>query len=278
MLDTSLKRAFFHAPFTLGNVSFTAYLFGKPENWSLSQLGEGVDPVVREEFAQRIGKTLYNLRISRPLAPSPVQFTDRIIPSTILTTPISVGPMTLWRNAALPADGVDLEAGQAYVVSSANCPSTTMVRKGKVLALHTGRECLIDKDWLKTGKHASGRRYHSICYSAIEQLGVPSEVHVKVFWAEPHQRSRYNFRDARYGKTNERMYGLIGETWGSKPIRREGDTFFLNLPELIKAQCMRLGVPESQINLSHAHQMAEGTWLDGTPGTSRNLFVLARRS
>lgn len=274
-----LGKAFFHHRFSLGGESrYTATLFGKPENWSLSQLGHK-DPVVREQFGARLGGVLYDLQVGNAFAPNPTKFTDRIIDASELTTHVAAGSATLRRNSERPADGVPLESGDAFVISTANCPVTLMERSGaEALALHTGRECLIDRILVDTGRPTPGRSYHSICFSGLVRLGDPKSTKVKVFWAEPAHRSLYDLDDPTYGSFNRKLYKLIVDRWGIACAPKKGNAFNIALPELIKAQCMEMGVPATNIDLSHGHQPMKGTHLDGTPGKPRNLFVLARRS
>lgn len=273
-----LGKAYFHQRFALGESRYTATLFGQPKNWSLAQLSHE-DPAVREEFGARLGGVLYELQVGSALAPNPTKFTDRIIDASELATRVAAGSATLRRNPEQPADGVPLEPGDAFVISTANCPVTLMERGGaEALALHTGRECLIDRILVDTGRPAPGRSYHSICFSGLVRLGDPKSTKVKVFWAEPAHRSRYDQDDPTYGSFNSKLYGLIVERWGRVCVPRQGRSFNIALPELIKAQCMEMGVPAANIDLSHGHQPMNGTHLDGTPGKPRNLFVLARRS
>jgi hypothetical protein len=261
----------------LGSSSFKATLFGQPENWSLGQLSDA-NRNVREEFSDRLGRVLHDLDIGKALAPSPIKFTDKIIDSAELTKMVAVGNRVLYRNPDSPADGVPLKPGEAYVISPSSCPITLMVRKDKALALHTGRDCLVDKHQREHGKLALGRRHTSICFSALEYLGAPYETQVKILWSIPGPLFKHGLKDPTHGKTNEALYNIIGERWGYESIPKHDEIFYLDLPKLIKAQCLKWGVPEESIDLTHAYHQPKGTWLEGKKDTPRNLLVLARQS
>lgn len=275
---TSPVDAFYHQRFTLGGSAFTATLFSKPHNWSLSQLSHP-DEQVRAQFGDRVGRALHDLHVGKALAPSPVKFTDRIIESADLTTRVPVGSYMLYRNPDRPADGVPIQSGEACVISPSSCPTALMIRGGRALVLHTGRDCLVDRYALQHNDAPSPERKHaSICFSALHYLGKPQDVRVKVFWGVPAHLFPHDFNHPTYGAVNRKLYDAISTTWDEDAVPKRGDRFFLDLPRLIKAQCTVMGVPEGHIDLTYAYQPLQGTWLDGAPGTSRNLAVIARHS
>ena len=278
MLDktaTSLREAHCHHPFQIDGMNFKATLFAKPQNWSLSQL-TSEDESVRQDFSTKLGRVLYDLGVGRALAPSPVKFTDRIIEPEKLTQRLPAGALGVYRNPDEPADGVPIPAGSALVISPSSCPVTLMTRGDTALGLHTGRFCLLDKYMLECGD--AGRRYESVCHTALDCLRRPDEVHVKVFWSIPGHHFRHSLVDDRYKAINTAMYERIRQQWGDDPVPRRGDEFCLDLPKLIKAQCLKRGVPEENIDLTHAYHGMHGVWLEGKAGTPRNLVVLARHS
>lgn len=278
LTKTSLVDAFYHQRFELGGTMFTATMFSKPRNWSLSQLAHP-DEQVRTEFGQKVGKILHDLRVGKAFAPSPVKFTDRIIDPAELTAQVPVGQYLLYRNSEQPADGVSIQGGEAFVVSPSSCPTTVMIGSdGKAVVLHTGRDCLIDRHGLKHSMPTPGRKHPSIIYSALYHLGNPQEVQVKVLWSIPPHLFVHDMEHPEHGATNERMHYVVSTIWGPDSVPLRGKKFWLDLPKLIRDQCMSRGVPEDNIDLKHAYQSPSGTWLNGAPGTGRNLVIVARHS
>ncbi len=282
MLDTLSKAALYCPPFELCGNTFSATLFGKPENNSLSQLN---DPVKGPALGRRLEAELLSRRVGKALAPSPVQFTDRIIDPKELTTKVSVGAHALYRNPEEPADGVPLEAGEAYVISPAGCPITLMVRGDTAFALHTGRFCLVDPHWAEHGICKEGRANTSICFTALNLLRAHSErpnkeTRVKVFWSIPPRNFKHDLDDPKYQHINKGFYHKVRSRWGERCVPRRDNIFYPDLPQLIRAQCMEAGVPEENIDLSHAYMSATNpdVWMDGTAGAGRNVVILARHS
>ena len=272
---TSLNDAYSYIRFELCGSLFTATIFGRPLNWSLSQLS-AKDEKVREEFSGRLGRALRDLRIGKALAPSPVKFSDRIIASEELTAQVEAGSHSVWRYPQRPADGVPIRSGEACVFSPSSCPTTLMVRGKTALVLHTGRDCLLDRYRLQHGMR--GRTHESICFSGLEHLGTPREVYVKPFWGIPGALFPHDLEHPVYSRINQAMYKMISERWGGDCVPRKGGAFYPDLPKLIRAQCMEQGVPKDHIDLAHAYQPAKATWLDGKAGTPRNAVVIARHS
>lgn len=265
--------------FVLGGVSFTATMISQPRNGSLLQLTDK-DEGVRTEFRNFVGSTLCDLDVSEAYAPKP-KFTDYISKPSELVMGVPVGPHVLHRNRDGEfGDGVLLRRrGEAYVVSPSSCPTTVMVGDdGTSVALHTGRFCLIDQHGLEKDVPMPGRKYTSIVFSALELLGDPKQVHVKPLWSIPPHLFVHDKNHPTFGKTNEKMRHVIAKLWGSDSVPLRGDKFWLDLPKLVRDQCISRGVPEDNIDLTHAYQPPTGTWIDGAKGTPRNLVVVSRHS
>lgn len=279
MLARTSDCAFYHQRFSLGDATFRAALFAKPTDWSLRHLSQE-----NTEFGKRVGRILYDMQVGKALAPNPTKFTDRIIESAALTTEIPVGDFVLHRNPGSPADGVPLQSGEAFVISPANCPITIMTARDKTIVMHTGRDCLIDRHELEHGfgYRAPGRTNRSVCHSAFDYLynNVASlnstEVYVKVLWGAPGYLFPHSLTDSVYGEVNSRMRRLIINKWGNESVPVHGDAFHFDLPKLIEAQCMSIGVPKQNIDLTHAYNASGKTWLNGKVGAGRNLVIVSR--
>jgi len=259
--------------FSLGGVSFTATLISQPRNGSLLQLN---DP----EFRDYVGKLLFDLRVGQAYAPKP-KFTDRICTPSDLTMGVQAGPYVLHRTPDGEfGDGVILNrGGDSYLVSPSNCPTTIMVGgNGLAVAAHMGRFCLIDEQRFHTSTPAVGRKHMSIVSSALELLGDPKAVHAKVFWGIAPNLFPHDMEHPEFGDKNEWMRSLIARTWGESSVQLNGSAFYLDLPKLIRDQCMNEGVPERNIDLRCAYQPNSGTWTDGALGKPRNLVIVTRKS
>lgn len=280
MLDkpsTTFQAHTYHC-FELGGVKLKARLFGKPRNGSLSQLASP-DPAIRDTFAEFLGWVHHDAQIGKAYAPTPTKFTDRIIAPDRLTVQVPIGKRVLYRNSAEPADGVPIKSGEACFISPSSCPTTVMVGgDGTTLVLHTGRDCLVDRHALKYNEPAPGRWHTSIIFSALHYLGNPEEVYVKVLWSVPPHLFAHDMGDKVYGEINKKRHNIITALWGPDSVPTRNHKYQLDLPKLIRDQCASRGVPESNIDLTHAYQSLDGTWLDGKPGTPRNLVVVSRHS
>ena len=264
--------------FTLGNVLLKARMYSKPFNGSLSQLASP-DLYTRETFSRLLGDIHHEAQIGKAFAPNPTKFTDRIIEPSELTMTMPIGKHVLYRNPERPADGVPLKAGEACFISPSSCPTTVMVGgDGRALVLHTGRDCLIDRHALENNAPAPGRRHTSIVFSALHYLGDPEKVRVKVFWSIPPHRFVHDLDSPTHMKVNRRMYEAIFTLWSPDSVPLRGSKFQLDLPKLIRDQCKSRGVPEANIDLTHAYHPPAGTWTDGAKGTPRNLVVISRHS
>jgi hypothetical protein len=273
----TLTEAHSYQRFRLGDILLKARMYSKPLNGSLSQL-VSPDPHTREMFSRLLGDIHHEVQIGKAYAPSPIKFTDRIADPDELTVPVPIGKYTLYRNPERPADGVPLKSGEGCFISPSSCPTTVMVSGDKALVLHTGRDCLIDRHGLEHGSPAPGREHGSIIFTALHYLGKPEQVQVKVLWSTPPHLFVHDLDHPTYGKINERMHHVVTRLWGSDSVPKRGNKFHLDLPKLVRDQCMSRGVPEDNIDLRHAYQPPSGTWLDGKAGTPRNLVVVSRHS
>lgn len=277
----AVSRAFSHLRFDLCGGIYTASIFGKPDNWSLSLLG---NPETQEEYRARLGDVLEDLQVGKALAPVPTAFNAQMIDKKQLTTEIEAGARILYRNAQRPADGVTISPGEAFVISPGGCPITVLTRRNfEAACLHTGRNCIIDRDAVLSPRKGAGRRHFSVIEAGLESLGVgrrdqAQSVRVKVLWSLPARFFPHPLDHPRHAEFNLRMREYVGRRWGADCVEARGNVMYPDLPRIIRAQCIELGVPHDHIDLSHAYLHHNEIWSEGAAGAPRNLVVVARHS
>jgi hypothetical protein len=114
-------------------------------------------------------------------------------------------------------------------------------------------------------------------------LGIftPQQAHglrVKIFWSIPGHFFRHPFQHPEHGSSNRALYQELRDTYGADCVPVRDDAFYPDLPRIVRAQVVKRGVPERNVDLTHAYLYGSGVWTDGTAGKPRNLMVIARHS
>lgn len=263
---------------------FSVALFG-PGNWSLAPLQKAKDAEINTSFSKRIAEALAGIGATRAYAPNVVPASGVMVNPEELTTRIPVGntinrPISLWRNKSLPADGTLLnKQGHAGVFSAGGCPMIVMSWGDKLAFAHAGRDSLLDRNFILGGK--SSRQHESVVDALIAHMCLTHEqlleAHVWVFWSIRPEDFLHPFDHQVYGEMNEAMANYVGGFFGRAGAHIDKVGIRLDLPQIIKTQCIRLGLQSKHIYLQQAY-LPEGAPTTRTPGKEnlRSLIAVVR--
>ncbi len=158
-------------------------------------------------------------------------------------TKFIVGDVTIM--TGVRASGCVVPRGAAAFRSSADCPTmVTQNLTGEVVVTHAGRDELIDRHRVQTGKPDPNRKYESVVDAIADYLGHGFK-HLQVWagfgiWTG----FRHATTDPRYGKLNSALRQYALTRWGS-PCLADDDLLLTNL---IRDQwCNRYGVQPSLV-------------------------------
>lgn len=265
---------------------FEAFVFGKPFDHSFSRLQ------ARPELRARLAYIAEALEVSTILAPNPTIFNAALIPLNRLCQFDHLGELvSLWRNPDMPADVVQVPKGMAMGMSVGGCPAIVAHADEHLFAAHAGRDSVVHRARIKRDARLplDTRDAERDAEGVVEQivraytgLGVArTQINISVIGSIPAFYYPHRFDDPGYGAFNRALRDDIlrhHPRFGEDAVIEHNDTvMLLDLPKLIAAQCVAMGLEAGRIDLSHAYADPALTWLDGTPGKERNLFMVVHR-
>lgn len=267
-------------------LSFSAACFGgEGQQWSLGPLQEPDDVRKHPELAAAVREAVRHLGADRVWAPNPTAFNGEIVQPIELSRVLKLGKgVILFRHKERMADGTFLRHPEdAGIFSAGGCGVIVAVLHDRMLFAHMGRECLIDRVRVTTGK--ASRRRESVVDGALEAMlsghvrRDVRDLHVWVLYTiRPEDfLHRYDDPDARH-RTYNRLVGpdlqRRGLGGGMREVERVG--VMLDLPLIARLQLMRHGVPESNIHLEHRYLSDELPHTRKGDGKTRYLVAIAR--
>lgn len=286
-----------HAPRALRDAAmhcktdrFEAVLFGKPVDYGFAKLVD-THPGY-EEMRARLAYIAQALGVTNILAPSPTAFNAELIRPTNLGVRIHLEEMTcVWRNPHMPADVIKVPRGMAMAMSVGGCPALIAYADEHLFAAHAGRDSVIHRARIKrnAGLQLDMRDKERDVEGVVERIvrvfigkGIrPRDIHIAVIGSIPGFHFPHRLDDPLYGDFNRALWEDILRHWPSfdnAPIAEHRDEVMcVDIPKLIAAQCLAMGLDPGKITLSHAYANPEQTWLDGTQGKERNLFMVVHR-
>lgn len=271
----------------VGRVRFTAAAFGQPHAYTLNHFQKPEDAAREPELALRIAQALVAVGASEVYATRPSTANAKIVERHVLNQNIYIGHgVTLKRNGKKPADGTMLERHHASAMTAGGCPRVVLVHGTKMVDAHAGRDSLLERTDVLRGVRV--RKRASVIDSMFEKLDIrcdadAAQVFAFVFYAIKPERFTHETTHHTHGAYNANLPTYITRRWrnsgGQMAFTKDGPVICLDLPMLIRAQLVKLGVPESQIDLSSAY--APDDLLYDTRGenpAARNLVVISRHA
>ena len=223
-------------------------LFGKPDDWNLS----------RHKFGSVVLNRVANITemsgVKNILAPRPSMFNAKICDSKDLIERLEIGRgIKLFRGC--DADGVPLKKGEAFWLSSADCPTiiVTDIKSGKTIAAHGGRNSLMDSVKITTGKKS--RKNESVIDSIMSRMkGVnKSDIRAFIVSGVRPENFKHRYSDKNRGVYNKLMVEYVIDKWGRRCVVGEPKDGRISLVEIIKSQFVGYGVKRSQIKSTPIH-------------------------
>jgi hypothetical protein len=265
--------------------SFTAACFGgKGDDWSLKPLQTRGDERSNYVFADRLASALSGIGAQCVYAPTPTKFNAEIISPNKLTNHISVGNgVYLRRNNKAPADGTFLQHPKdAGIFSAGGCGVIVAVYCNEVVFAHAGRECLLDRHWVKTEGRECSRDNVSVVDSMLDALRVtPEHLHEVQVWPLyfikpedfPHRADDTELDHAVY---NPAAMRFLPKVYGKDCGTVTKSEIQMDLPGIARKQFIVRGVPAKNIHMEHQYLADE---LPTTRnGGGRYLVAIVRNS
>jgi len=238
----SLKAGVF-SRFSLFNGRVSAYLFGRPNDWSIVDDNS-------EEALWRLSFLCDELSIRKLLVPNPRTFNAELCGIDDLTPKIMSVLNSREMYHGCDADGIDLEVGDAFWLSSADCAAIVALDPvtGRTIAAHGGRDSLIDRATFNGKEHRANR---SVVHAIVRSFGREAVARLKVsinLTIGPDSFT-HPFAHEEYGQQNMDMILSLMADWGdgfgvTPGNMQEGR---ICLSELIRSQFVHLGVAPHNI-------------------------------
>jgi hypothetical protein len=251
-------------------------------SWSLKDLQTQEDVETHPLLAKGLQDAMRSMRIYKAYAPN-VAPASAEITSTCLLQEINLGDgRFLYRNHDIPADGIFLRKGAAFMMSSAGCPVIIATAHDQMAIAHAGRDSLIDRDAVLTGEPM--RIFFGAVYSLTATFAgkniSPEAITMSMHFALPAESFEHSFEHPLHGEYNRRLAELLEEQWPSAIARKNHKGILLDLGSLFKEQALNAGVSEAKVMDSLAELPYLTHTRDGRDPSGerklRNLIVVKR--
>jgi hypothetical protein len=254
---TPLVRNDFSIPGT--DVSFTTACF-EGSDWSLAPLQYPEDAEKHPDLAHRLRSAMRHLGADRVFAPSPAKFNGQIILPERLNRIINLGhKVLLLRNKDVPADGTFLRSSRdAGIFSAGGCGLLVAAYRGELIFAHAGRDCVLDRERVRSLNRLHSRDRESVVDYILDAFKAGSkeelaDVHFWPLYSIKPEEFIHEFDHPEHGAYNQAAASYITYRFGADASRCDERAIYIDIPRIIKRQCIRLGVPEKNICLDHAY-------------------------
>lgn len=247
------------------------------ENWSLKPLQTKKNVLGNRRLATGLRRVLNEMGVHRAYAPNITEASAEIVCANVLSERIDLGSgVVLCRNKSVPADGIFIGKGHAFVMSAAGCGFIIATAGEQMVVAHAGRDSLIDRG---APIDEPSRRYPSVVHNIVEAFrdrGMLSrDISMRMMFSIPVAMFEHRFDHPVHGAYNYELARFV-DTWWSGCVWRRRDGIFLDLERLFEKQALELGVRD----ILATHSLAEFPNLvhtrDGGDTKRRNLFVVKR--
>jgi len=226
----------------------------------------------------------YGHRAPRVFMPTPSTMNGVVVRKEDFTQHHAYGNILI--SNGIDADGVLLDSGTAFAVTSGDCPTLVLFNQERVLGTHVGLRSVVQPD----ASSGSWGQQHNVVKNALTAIGgSPKEVQAFICCGI---RTGYQFstRHPEFGKRNASLHSWIRERHPRchrAVLHPERET--IDMIALVRAELMELGVPRDNIQHDNIDTFAnvspdgEYLWASNArsarqtpPGPKqRNLVVVA---
>lgn len=276
-------------------VSATSEVPGQPRytvacfegsDWSLAPLQRAGDEKKAPELAGKINRAGRSLGARLMFGPTPVEFNGELArPDTLMKERIPLGDIMLYRNPAVPADGTWLtDKGHAGVFSAGGCSLVVATLRQDMVFAHAGRDCVLDRTRILTCNRKAGRHHESVVDSIVSRLApsrlLRQHIQVAVYYSIKPGDFRHDFADnnLEHAGYNKIAAHLLPQEYGQECGIVDSLGIGIDVPRIIRAQFVALGVPREHISLEHAYLCDELPTTRRGDGTGRYLVAVVRNS
>lgn len=253
-------------------------LRGKPDNWALADADN--------ERLKAIATTAQIMGIKTLYAPVPSEFNARIVtPEELTEKRYEYNGVSIMRGCN--ADGVVIPPGDGFYLASADCPTIIAVdpKSGLTIAAHAGRDCLMDRGRIATGKRS--RPHESVVDAMIDRFKASGSdlARLKVYvtcgvWPE---WFGHDMLDPVHGPDNLAMCRDIVAKWGATCLHGDITAGKISLQAIIVSQFAAHGVRHVGADLADTYddrnKEGDHMWWSHArgDGDARNgVFVMRR--
>jgi len=249
----------------------------KHGNWGLKPLQTQHDADKNQELVKQLYGALKKMGVHKAYAPNVAPASAAIIEIDALTEQIDLGTdIVLHRNSSVPADGIFLKKGDAFMMSSAGCPIIIATGGGQMIVAHAGRDSLIDRGVLM---REPTRTHLSIVYAIAEAFikqGIrPNEIEMQMLFSIPAKMFKHDLNHHLYGEQNHQLAAFMS-TWCPDGATRENGSIFLNLEKIFLKQAQMIGVRKAFATHSLSQFPVMAHTHDKKGRDRRNLLMVKR--
>ena len=245
---------------TPGAPTYSAACF-EGSDWSLAPLQRSGDQRKAPNLAHRLNEAVLELGARYAYAPSPAKFNGKIIrPHKLMQEQMHLGEILLYRNPDAHADGTWLlSPGNAGIFSAGGCSMIVATMGQEMIFAHAGRDCVIDRTRITSRSRVQGRHNESVVHSIVDSLApsslLRSHIHAAVYYSIKPEDFRHDFEDVdpEHLKYNIPAAEMLPAEYGDECGIVDKQGICIDVPRIIRAQFISLGVPEENINLEHAY-------------------------
>lgn len=216
---------------------------------------------------------------------NPSRFNTEVLKPTDFSEPFWIEDSKIRFAKSVFADGVVLEhSGDASVIIARGCPIIVATLDDKVAYAHAGRDCLFDRQYI-ISDHSDYER-SSVVTNLLDTLDPfkarRSEIQIWVFFSIKPEQFEHDLEDPAHGTYNrwlleylkQREYPKSG--WCVKSDSENNSRLHLNLPEIIREQCIQCEVSNDQIHIG-SHSFLPDSLPTTREGEGNYLIVIVRK-
>ncbi len=232
------------------------------------------DPETRDAVRAELRNRIAELGPRVAFAPRAGSFTARIAsPGIFSEFEPKIPGVTLLTNPSYPADGLPLDPGQSFALSTGGCGLFVMSGEGHLIAAHAGLWSLVDQHLIDKG--AAGREHPSVVHAAVAHfkgLGIrPGQLRAwMLFYVDPDEY-HYKPDDLLYGKRNKRLCAHLSSLEFGPEIM-DPISGSIDLGRLAVSHAHSLGIPHAKAEFPISRENGFAS----TGDTDRNLVIIAR--